>query len=116
MLYVKLSRKPTVCELKLANAVLTMSCVVIQVVIVLTASPWQNQQSIDWLRSVRDARNRGIQIYSAGFGPSVRLPQLASIVRNPSRDASIMKSYDDRSEPTRKLVNEIARGRVSWLL
>ena len=82
----------------------------------LTASPWRDQQSLDWLRSVRDARNRGIQIYTAGFGPSVRLPQLASIVRNPSRDAYIMKSYDDRTEPTRKLVNEIGRGRVSWPL
>jgi len=86
------------------------------VVVVLTASPWRDQQSLDWLRSVRDAQNRGIQIYSAGFGSSVRLPQLASIVRNPSRDAYIMKSYDDRTEPTRKLANEIARGGVAWPL
>lgn len=78
--------------------------------VVLTASPWQDQQTLDWLRSVQVARNRGIEIYSAGFGPSVRLPQLASIVRNPARDAYIMKSYDDRNEPTRQLVNEISRG------
>lgn len=85
-------------------------------VIVLTASPWRDQQSLDWLRSVRDARNKGIGIYSAGFGPSVRLPQLASIVRNPSRDAYIMRSYDDRTEATRKLVNEIARGEISMFI
>lgn len=84
-------------------------------VIVLTASPWQDQQSLDWLRSVRDARNRGIEIYSAGIGASVRLPQLASIVRDPTRDAYILKTYDDRTEPTRKLVNEIATGEISTL-
>lgn len=85
----------------------------LQVVIVLTASPWRDQQSLDWLRSVRDARNRGIQIYSAGFGSSVRLPQLASIVRNPSRDAYIIRTFDDPTEPTQKLVNEFLRGGVS---
>lgn len=81
--------------------------------IVLAGSPWRDQQSLDWLRSVRDSRNRGIEIYSAGFGQSVRLPQLASIVRNPTRDAYTIKSYDERTEPTRKLVNEIARGDIS---
>ena len=82
-------------------------------VVVLTASPWRDQQSLDWLRSARDARNRGIQIYSAGLGSSVRLPQLASIVRNPSRDAYIMGSFGNSTEPTRKLVNEVLRGGVS---
>ena len=62
------------------------------------------------MQSVQKARNWGIQIYSAGFGPSVKLPQLASIVRNPERDVHIMSSYDDPDQTTRKLLNEIARG------
>ena len=78
--------------------------------IVLTASPWQDQQSLDWLQSVQQARNWGIEIYSAGFGPSVRLPQLTSVVRHPERDAYIMSSFDDPDQTIRKFVNEIARG------
>lgn len=62
------------------------------------------------MQSVQKARNWVIQIYSAGFGPSVKLPQLASIVRNPERDAYIMSSYDDPDQTSRKLLNEIARG------
>ena len=78
--------------------------------IVLAASPWEDGQSLNWLQSVQKARRFGIQIYSAGFGSSVRLPQLASIVNNPNRDAYIISPSDDPKERTRKLANEIARG------
>lgn len=87
-----------------------------QVLIVLTASPWQDQQSLNWLKSVEKARNWGIEIYSAGFGPSVKLPQLASIVHNPARDAYIISSYDDPDQMTRTLVNEIGRGELTLFL
>ena len=62
---------------------------------------------------MKDARDRGIDIYSIGLDPSVRVPQLASVVNDPIRDTYVLKSYDDPDQLTPKLVNEIRRG-DSW--
>ncbi|XP_022806051.1 uncharacterized protein LOC111343164 [Stylophora pistillata] len=82
-----------------------------QILIVLSTSPWRNQQSLDWLQSVKTARNEGIEVYSVGTVPSRGLPQLASIVRNPVRDVIVLNSsYDVQDEASRTLLNDIFRG------
>lgn len=85
----------------------------LQVLIVLSTSPWRNQQSLDWLQSVKTARNEGIEIYSVGTVPSRGLPQLASIVRNPVRNVLVLNSsYDVQDKASEKLLNEIVRGKL----